>query len=59
MSETNNASQWITVEELALLCRVSSTTIHRAVKHGKIKPNKVGRKLLFSPEAVKAYLNLN
>jgi excisionase family DNA binding protein len=59
MSQLPNIEAWLSVEQLALLCRVSSATIHRAVKSGKIKPNKVGRRLLFSQEAVAAYFNFN
>jgi excisionase family DNA binding protein len=54
MSQSNSNTRWLTVEEVA--CHVSSLTVHRAARSGKLKASKIGNRLLFSPDSVAIYL---
>ncbi len=52
-----NSIQYLNINEVSNLTSLSKSTIRRAVKRGKLKPNKRQGKLLFKTTAIERWMN--
>lgn len=50
--------RFLTVQEAALICRVSDFTIRRWIQAGTLPASKIGKRLLIPEEAVAQRLNV-
>lgn len=56
MTSTNETPEFLEVWDVATMCHVERKTVYRWIKDGKLEGKRVGRKWLFTREAVKALL---
>jgi excisionase family DNA binding protein len=49
----------LSLNEAASACGVSHWSLRKAISSGKLKPMRVGRKILVSPEELRRFLNGN
>ena len=51
-----NVKEMITIKQLAEMLDLSTRSIHRYIKDGKIKAYKVGNKWRFEPEEIERFV---
>ena len=56
LRELGSTERFYTTKQLAKLCKVSVSTIERAVRSGALMPNHFGRAVRFSLRQVEAYI---
>ncbi|MBI2793828.1 MAG: helix-turn-helix domain-containing protein [Ignavibacteria bacterium] len=54
----SRSPELLTRAEAASLLRISIATLHRAVKSGQLVPNYVGRRVLFTHQALEAWIGI-
>ena len=53
----HKATKWISINEACNYCKLSKSTIRRAVKEGKLKASPATGKLLFNIQDIEEWLN--